>query len=130
MFSKIEADTSNADDLRELSFKMQLEKLVYGGRTADVPHGRPGQGMPAELLGRGMPGTSDDEDGNAGPFSALSCPGNRVHFGGGKPPPPTVYQMGYDGPLSCVERNSTCHRKVHQGVGAEEKVVIRGGIEG
>ena len=76
-----------------------------------------------------MTGTSGDEDGNAGPFFAPSCPGHRGHFGGGKPPPPTVPPMRYASPLESVERKAPCHRTVCQGVGAEEKAVIRGGIE-
>ena len=29
--------------------EMELDNLGHGGRTADVPHGLPGQGRPAEL---------------------------------------------------------------------------------
>ena len=38
--------------------------------------------------------------------------------------------MRHAGPLACVERKAPCHRKVRQGGGAEEKEVIRRGIEG
>ena len=31
--------------------EMDLDNLGHGGRTADVPHGLPGQGKPAELTG-------------------------------------------------------------------------------
>ena len=77
-----------------------------------------------------MPGTSGDEDSDTGPFSAPACPGHRGHFGGGKPPPPTVTLMQHAGPLTCIERKAPCHRTVRQGVGAEEKAVSGGGIEG
>ena len=77
-----------------------------------------------------MPGTSDDEDGNACPFSAPACIGHRGHFGGGKPPPPTVLLMQHSGPLAYVEQKAPCHRTVRQGGGAEEKAVSRGRIEG
>ena len=69
-----------------------------------------------------MPGTSVDEDGDAGPFSAPAFPGHRGHFGRGKPPPPTVPPMRHSVPLACVER-------VRQGGGAEEKVSGGEGIE-
>ena len=79
-----------------------MGKLLRGGRTADVLHGLPGQGSPAELTGRGMPRTSGDEDGNAGTFSAPACPGHRGHFGGGKLSPPTVPPMRHSGPLAYI----------------------------
>ena len=31
--------------------EMELDNLGHGGRTADIPHGLPGQGRPAELPG-------------------------------------------------------------------------------
>ena len=70
--------------------EMDLENLVRGGRAADVLHGLPGQGRPAELTGGGMTRTGGDKNSNAGIFSAPACPGQRGHFGGDKPPPPTV----------------------------------------
>ena len=60
-----------------------MEDLGHVGRAADVSHGLPGQGKPADLPGGGMPRTSGDKYGNAGQFSAPACPGHRGHFGGG-----------------------------------------------
>ena len=65
----------------------ELENLGHGGRAADISHGLPGKGRPAELPGGGMFRTSGDEDGDAGPFPILSCPRHRGHSGGGNPPP-------------------------------------------
>ena len=106
--------------------EMELDNLRHGGRTADVPHGLPGQGRPAELPVREMPGTSGDEDGYAGPFYAPACPGHHDNFVGGKPPLPTVTPMQHAGPLACVEQKAHFHRTVLQGGGAEEEAV-RGG---
>ena len=50
--------------------EMDLEKLGHGGRAADIPHGLPVQGRPAELPGGGMPTTSEDKDGDVGTFYA------------------------------------------------------------
>ena len=77
-----------------------IENLFDVGRSADVSHGLPGQGTPAELPGGGMPKTSGDKDSNAGNFSALECPGHRGHFGGCKPPPPMVPLMQHAVPLA------------------------------
>ena len=93
---------------------------------ADVSHGLTGQGRPVELLGGGMPRTSGDEDGNAVPFSALSFPGHRGHFGWGKPSPPTVPSMRYAGPLTYTERKVPFHRTVRQGSGAKWAAVSGG----
>ena len=100
------------------------------GRAVDVSHGLPGQGRPVELPSGGMPSTSGDEDGDAGKFSALSCPGHRGHFVGGKPPPPTVTLMRQDGPLAYTERKSPFHCTVRQGSGEKEAAVSGGVIEG
>ena len=70
-----------------------MENLGHGGESADVLHGLPGQRRPVELPGGGMPGTSGDEDGDAGTFYAPACPGHRGNFGGGKHPSPTVPPM-------------------------------------
>ena len=77
-----------------------------------------------------MPGASGDEDVKAGTFYAPACPGHRGHFGGGKPPAPTVPPMQHSVPLACVEHNSTFHCTVRQGGGAEEKAVSGGIIDG
>ena len=76
------------------------------GRAADVSHGLTDQGRPAELPGGGMPRTSGDEDGDAGPFSAPVCPGHRGHFGEGELPPPTVPPMGHAGLLAHTEQKA------------------------
>ena len=105
-----------------------MENLGHSGRTANVPHVFPGQGMPAELPGGGMTRTIGDKYGDAGPFSAPACPEYRGHFGGGKPPPTTVPPMQHAGPLTYTERRSPCHFTVRQGGGEEEKAVSGGGI--
>ena len=106
-----------------------LENLGHGVRAADVLHGLPGQGRPADLPGGEMPRTSGDEECNAGKFSAPACPVHCGHFGGGNPPPPTVTPMRYDGPLAYTEWKSPCHRTVRQRSGAKEAEVSGGGIE-
>ena len=105
---------------------MELDNFGHGGRTVDVPYDLTGQGRPAELPSRGMPGTSGNENGDAGLFYAAACPGHHGHFGGGKPPPPTVPPMQHARPLACVARKAPFCRTVIQGGGAEEKSV-RGG---
>ena len=75
----------------------ELEKLDHGVRAADVSHFLPGQGMPAELPGGGMPRPSGDEYSNAGTFPTLACHGHRGHSGGGKPTPTTVPLMRHSG---------------------------------
>ena len=77
----------------------ELENLGHGGRSADILHGLTGQGRTAELPGGGMPRTSGDEDGDAGPFYAPACPGRCGNFGGGTPPTPTVPLMRHNGTL-------------------------------
>ena len=76
-----------------------------------------------------MSRTRGYKDGYAGKFSALACPVHRGHFGGGKPPPPTVPPMRHDGPLAYTEHKAPCHRIVFQGGGAEEKAVSGLGID-
>ena len=72
---------------------MELVYPVHGGRGADISNGLPGQGRPAELPGGGMTQPSGDEDVDAGALTALACPRHRGHYGGWKPPPPTVHLM-------------------------------------
>ena len=107
-----------------------LENLGHGVRSADVLHGLPGQGRLAELPGGGMPRMSSDEEADAGTFSTPACTGHRGHFGGGKPPPPTVPPMRHAGPLAYTERKAPCHRTVRQGSRAKEAAVSGGGFEG
>ena len=47
----------------------------------------------AELPHWGGSGIGVDEDGGVGSFLPLECPGYCHHFGGVKPPPPTVHLM-------------------------------------
>ena len=75
-----------------------------------------------------MTRTSSDEDGSLGTFYAPSCLGHRGHFGGVKPPPPTVPPMQRAGPLEYTEQKPPCHRTVRPGSGAEEAAVSGGGI--
>ena len=97
----------------------ELENLIDRGISADLSNGLPVQGRPAELPGGGMPGTSGDEDGDAGALPAPEFPRHRVYYGGGKPPPPTVHTMRHSGPLAGTERQAPCHSSVCQGSGAE-----------
>ena len=110
--------------------EIELENLDHRKISADALHGLPGQWRLAELPSGGMPRTSGDKDGDAGTFSAPACPGHRGHFGGGKPPPPTVPPMLHAGPLVYTEQKSPCHRTVRQRSGAKEAAVSGGGIEG
>ena len=71
----------------------ELENLGHGGIATDISHGISVQGRPADLPGRGMPGPSGDEDGDAGPFPIPACPVHRGHSRGGKPFPLTVHPM-------------------------------------
>ena len=98
---------------------MYLENLGHGGRAVDVLHGLPVQGRPAELPGGGMPRTSGDKDGDAGPFSALACHGHRGRFGGVKTLSPTVPPMQHADPLAYTEGEAPCHRTVRQGGGVK-----------
>ena len=59
-----------------------------------------------------------------------ACPGHHVHYGGGKPPPPTVHPMWHAGPPAVTEHQSPCHGSVRQGRGAKEVAASRGGAEG
>ena len=77
---------------------MDLDNPDRRGRATDFLNGIPVEGRPAELPGRGMTGLSGDEDGDAGALPAPECPQHRGHSVGGKPPPPTVHTMQYDGP--------------------------------
>ena len=79
--------------------EMELDNLSHRGITAEVPHSLPGQWRSVELPSGGMPGTSGNEDNDAGQFSALSCSGHRGHFVGGKPPSPTVPPLQHYVPL-------------------------------
>ena len=68
--------------------------------------------MPAELPGGGMSGTRKDKDSDAGTLPAPSCHRHRGHYGGGKPPPPTVHPMRHAGPPVGNERQSPCYSSV------------------
>ena len=92
--------------------EMELENLGHGVIAADVLHGLSGQGKPGEMPGRGKPRTSGDEDRNAGTFYSPSFPGHRGHFGGGKPPPPTVPHLRHACPLAYTKRKACCHHTV------------------
>ena len=62
----------------------------------------------------GRAGTSGDEDGYAGPFSAPACTGHCGHFGGGTPPTPlTMNPMRHAVPLACFEQKAPCHHTVN-----------------
>ena len=99
--------------------EMELEKVVHGGRAADVLHGLPVQGSPAEMPSGGMPRTSGDEDGNAGTFYAPACPGHRGYFGEGKSPPPMVPPSDMLVPL--ITLNGSHHATSQCARGEEQK---------
>ena len=84
IFGREQDDTAWASGRGET----ELENLDHRGRAADVSHGLPGQGSPAELSGGGVYRKSGYKEGDAGTFSAPACPGNCGHFGGWNPPPP------------------------------------------
>ena len=107
----------------------ELENPSYGGRATDISNGLPGQGRPTELPGGRMPRPSGDEDGNSGPFPAPAWPIHCGHFGGGKPPPPTVPLMQHAGPPVYTKRKAPCHFTVRQGSGAKEAAASGGGAE-
>ena len=96
-----------------------MENIGHRGRAADISHGLPGQGRPAELSGGEMPRTSGDEDGNVGPFSVPAYPVHCGHFGGGKPPPPTVPPMQHDCLLLYTEWKAHSHHTMSQGRGVK-----------
>ena len=50
-----------------------MENPGRGGRDTKFPNCFPGEGRPAELPGGGIPGTSCNEDGNAGALTAPEC---------------------------------------------------------
>ena len=49
----------------------ELEDLGHRGIAADILHGLNSQGSPTELPGGGIPGPSDNEDGDAGSLPIL-----------------------------------------------------------
>ena len=53
---------------------MELENPSPGVQATEFPNNIPVEGRPAELPGGGMPGSSGDEDGNAGALPAPTCP--------------------------------------------------------
>ena len=70
---------------------------------------------------------SGEKDGNAGTFYVLACPVYCGHFGGVKPPPPTVPQMRHAGPLAYSKRKAPLQRPVRHRCGEEEKATSGGG---
>ena len=108
----------------------ELENPGHGGQATDISDVLSGQGRPTELPGEGMPGTSGDEDGDAGSLPTLECPGHCGPYGGGNPHPPTVQPMQYSGTLEGNEQKAPCHSSVNQGNGSEEAAASRGGAEG
>ena len=107
-----------------------MENPRRGVRATDFQNDLPVEGRPAELPGGGMPGPSDNEDGNAGALPAPACPQHRGHSGGGKPPPPTVRPMRHYVPLTGPERQALFHNPVCQGSGAEDAASRRGRDKG
>ena len=92
--------------------EMNLENLGHWGRSADLPHGLPSHGRPAELSGGGMPRTSGNEDGDAVTLYAPVCPGHCGHLGVRKHPLPTVTLMRHCGHLAYTVRKAPFHRTV------------------
>ena len=52
----------------------ELENPGRGVRDTDISYGIPGQGIPAELPGGGMPRTSGNEERDAGAIPEPACP--------------------------------------------------------
>ena len=109
---------------------VELGSLGHGRRAADVPDGLPEQGRAAELTSGGLPRSGRDKDGDADALFQPVCPGYRGHFGGGKPPPPTVPPMRHSGPMEGTKRQAQCHRTVRKGCGTNEASDGGGGVEG
>ena len=107
-----------------------MDHPVRGGWALEFQDDLPEEGRSAELPGRGMPGTSGDEDGNAGALPAPSCPRHRGYSIGGKLPLPTVILMRHSGPPAGPERQEPGHGKVCQGGEAQEATACGGGDEG
>ena len=78
----------------------------------------------------GVPGESDDEDGNPGALRAPACPRHRGDARGRKIPPPTVRPVRHAGPPEGAERAAPGDRTVPQGSGKKETVAFRDGDEG
>ena len=108
----------------------ELENIGHGGRSAGLSDGISGQGRPADLPGGGMTGPSSDEDGDAGSLTIPACPGHHGHYGGGKPPSPTVNPMRHTGPPAVTECQAPCHSSVCQRRGAKEAAASRGRAKG
>ena len=98
--------------------------------TADVQDGIPDCGGTAELPCLGISGTIGNEDSIAGTLFPNAYLGYRGHFGGGKPPSPTVTPLKYSGPLTCSEQEAPCHLPVIQGGRKEVKASGGGGTVG
>ena len=109
---------------------MDLENLSHRGRSADVLHGLPVKGRPADLPGGSILRTSGKKDGDAGTFYVPACPRHCGYFEGWKPSPPTVSPMRHAGPLTYTERKSPCFLTVCDGGGGEEALVNGGSNDG
>ena len=107
-----------------------MEHHGRGGWATDFQNDFPGEEMPTDIPGGGMPGPSGEKDINAGALCAPACYRHRDHYGGGKPPPPTVRPMRHDGPPVGPERQAPCYSPVCQGSGAKEAAARGGGGEG
>ena len=71
-------DNSSDESTWEGSVNMTaMEHPGREGWALDSQNDLPGKGMPTELPGGGMPGTSGNEDGNAGTLTAPEFPLHR-----------------------------------------------------
>ena len=109
---------------------VDLGSFGHGRRDTDIPDGLPDQGRAVELPSGGLPSPGRDEDGNADALFQPECPGYRDHFGGGKPPAPTVPSMRHAGTLEGTKRQAPQHRTVRKGRGTKEASDGGGGAEG
>ena len=109
---------------------VDLGSFGHRRRAADVLDGLPNQGRAAELPSGGLTSPGREEDGDADALFQPACPRYRDHFGGGKPPPPTVPPMQHSGPMEGTKRQAPCHCTVRKGRGTKEAWYGGGGVEG
>ena len=109
---------------------MDLGSFIHWRKATDVPDGLTNQGRDAELSSGGLPRPGRDKDGDADALFQLTFPGYCNHFGGGKPPPPTVPPIQNASPIEGTKRQGPRHRTVRKGSGTKEVSEGGGGVEG
>ena len=109
---------------------VEMGSFGHGRRAADVLDGLLDQGRAVELPSGGLPGPGRNKDGDTDEFFQPEFPVYCDHFGGGKPPPPTVPLMRHAGPLEGTKRKAPRHRTVRKGSGTKETLDGGGRAEG